>query len=106
MKSEFLSGKLVLQRTAEEAKPLVQRLSRIEGQVRGLRQMIEDNRYCGDQVQQASAVIAAVREVALLLISEQMSAYLARFQDGASTVAAEPNMAEFIGLIRSSQRLQ
>ena len=106
MKSELVSGKLVLQRTTEEAKPLVQRLSRIEGQVRGLRQMIEDNRYCGDQVQQASAVVAAVREVALLLISEQMSAYLARIHDGAPTVAAEPSMAEFIGLIRSSQRLQ
>jgi DNA-binding FrmR family transcriptional regulator len=39
----------------------LKRLSRIEGQVRGLRRMIEDDRYCIDVVTQISAVRAALR---------------------------------------------
>jgi DNA-binding FrmR family transcriptional regulator len=39
------------------------RLSRIEGQVRGLSRMVEDDRYCIDIVTQISAVRAALRRV-------------------------------------------
>ena len=41
----------------------IKRLSRIEGQVRGLSRMVEDNRYCIDIVTQISAVRAALRRV-------------------------------------------
>ena len=41
----------------------IKRLSRIEGQVRGLSRMVEDNRYCIDIVTQISAVSAALRRV-------------------------------------------
>lgn len=40
----------------------IQRLSRIEGQVRGLAKMIEDDRYCIDVVTQISAIRAALRK--------------------------------------------
>jgi DNA-binding FrmR family transcriptional regulator len=39
------------------------RLSRIEGQVRGLSKMVEDDRYCIDVVNQVQAVIAALKKV-------------------------------------------
>lgn len=39
------------------------RLNRIEGQVRGLAKMIEDDRYCIDVVNQVQAVIAALKRV-------------------------------------------
>ena len=39
----------------------IARLRRIEGQVRGLQQMIENGRYCVDVAHQADAVIAALR---------------------------------------------
>ena len=39
------------------------RLSRIEGQVRGLSKMVDDDRYCIDIVTQISAVRAALRRV-------------------------------------------
>ena len=39
------------------------RLNRIEGQVRGLAKMIEDDRYCIDIVNQVQAVIAALKRV-------------------------------------------
>jgi DNA-binding FrmR family transcriptional regulator len=41
----------------------LKRLSRIEGQVRGLAKMVEDDRYCIDVVTQLSAVRAALRRV-------------------------------------------
>jgi DNA-binding FrmR family transcriptional regulator len=46
----------------QEAKPsCLRRLRRIEGQVRGLARMVEDDRYCIDIVTQISAVRAALR---------------------------------------------
>ena len=48
----------------QEAKTQVtKRLKRIEGQVRGLARMVEDDRYCIDIVTQISAVRAALRRV-------------------------------------------
>jgi DNA-binding FrmR family transcriptional regulator len=41
----------------------LKRLSRIEGQVRGLAKMVEEDRYCIDVVTQVSAVRAALRRV-------------------------------------------
>ena len=47
-------------RPEEEKKALMNRLSRIEGQIRGIRGMIERDAYCTDILVQASAVSAAV----------------------------------------------
>ena len=47
---------------------LLRRLSRIEGQVRGIARMVEDDRYCIDVLTQLSAVRAAVDKVALGLV--------------------------------------
>jgi DNA-binding FrmR family transcriptional regulator len=71
---EFVDNRLLLRRTPEERMPILQRLRRIEGQVRGLQQMLEQDRYCLDELQQANAVIAAMREVALLIASQHLVA--------------------------------
>jgi CsoR family transcriptional regulator, copper-sensing transcriptional repressor len=44
-------------------KACLSRLSRIEGQVRGLAKMVDDDRYCIDVVNQLQAVIAALKKV-------------------------------------------
>ena len=49
------------------------RLRRIEGQVRGLARMIEEDTYCIDVLQQISAVQGALHKVSLGLISEHLS---------------------------------
>ena len=46
---------------AEHKEALVKRLHRIEGQVRGVERMVEDDRYCIDIVTQLSAARAALR---------------------------------------------
>lgn len=47
-------------RSEEEYKSLLNRLSRIEGQVRGIRKMVETDTYCTDILTQVSAVQAAL----------------------------------------------
>ena len=48
------------------------RLRRIEGQVRGLQQMVEDDRYCIDVLTQVSAVTRALHSVALEMLHEHL----------------------------------
>ena len=43
-------------RTPEQVKSLVTRLNRIDGQILGIKKMIEENRYCPDVLMQVSAV--------------------------------------------------
>lgn len=47
-------------RLEEERKKLIHRLNRIEGQIRGIRKMVENNAYCTDILTQCAAVNAAV----------------------------------------------
>ena len=46
------------------------RLRRIEGQVRGIQKMVEDDRYCIDVLTQVNATRAALESVALQLLSD------------------------------------
>lgn len=47
-------------RSDDEKKALINRLNRIEGQIRGIRNMVENDAYCADVLVQASAVSAAL----------------------------------------------
>ncbi len=47
----------------EQKDKVIARLKRIEGQVRGLQKMIEDNRYCIDILTQTASVVAALHSV-------------------------------------------
>ena len=49
------------------------RLRRIEGQVRGIAKMIDDDKYCIDILTQISAVNSAMQSVALVLLDEHLS---------------------------------
>src|SRR3954447_11871494 len=57
---------------------LLKRLRRIEGQVRGIQKMVEEDRYCIDVLQQASAVTAAMDKVALGLLNDHVEHCMAR----------------------------
>lgn len=48
------------ERSSEEMKNLIHRLNRIEGQIRGIRGMVEKNAYCTDILTQSAAVTAAI----------------------------------------------
>jgi len=60
------------ERSDEEKRAMLNRLSRIEGQIRGLRAMVEKDAYCPDILTQASAASAALGGFAKTLLSEHI----------------------------------
>jgi CsoR family transcriptional regulator, copper-sensing transcriptional repressor len=65
---------------------LVRRLSRMEGQVRGIARMIEREEYCVDILQQTAALRAAVDSLSILLLEDHVQ--------GCVRTAAEQGQAE------------
>ena len=62
---------------AADKEALLTRLRKMEGQVRGVQRMVEDDRHCLDLIQQLNALTAAAREVELLLVGDHVRALLA-----------------------------
>ena len=64
-------------RTEEEHKALVVRLNRIEGQVRGIKNMVESDAYCTDIIVQVSAVNAALNSFSKELLANHIKTCVA-----------------------------
>ncbi len=77
--------------------PQLPRLRRIEGQVRGLQQMIETGRYCVDVAHQIDAVIAALRRVQSDMIRDHMHAVITASLTGDLPEAERRRLADEIG---------
>ncbi|MCM3444237.1 metal-sensing transcriptional repressor [Metabacillus halosaccharovorans] len=60
----------VTHRSTKDKDQLITRLKRIEGQVRGIQNMIENERYCVDILTQISAINAAMNKVGLQLLEK------------------------------------
>ncbi|MBQ9272644.1 MAG: metal-sensing transcriptional repressor [Mogibacterium sp.] len=60
------------ERSPEEYKDLINRLSRIEGQVRGIKAMVEKGAYCPDILIQTSAVNSALNSFSKVLLSNHI----------------------------------
>lgn len=65
-------GKKTKKRSEEEYKSLIHRLNRIEGQIRGIRGMVERNAYCPDILVQSAAVTAAMNAFNRELLSNHI----------------------------------
>ncbi len=65
------------ERSADEVKSLIHRLNRIEGQIRGIKGMIEKDAYCPDILVQSSAVNAAVNAFNKELLSNHIKTCVA-----------------------------
>lgn len=59
-------------RTEKEYKDLINRLSRIEGQIRGIKRMVEEDAYCPDILIQVSAANAALNSFNKVLLSNHI----------------------------------
>lgn len=60
------------ERSGKEYKDILNRLSRIEGQVRGIKGMVEKNAYCTDILVQVAAVNAALNSFNRVLLAEHI----------------------------------
>lgn len=65
------------ERSEEEYKSLINRLNRIEGQVRGIKGMVEKSAYCTDIIVQVSAVTAALNAFNRELLSNHIKGCVA-----------------------------
>ena len=74
----------------EEKEALVKRLHRVEGQVRGIERMVEDERYCIDILTQIGAATTALESVAFKILDEHVNHCVAgALESGDAKVAAE-----------------
>ena len=77
-------------RSEEERKKLIHRLNRIEGQIRGIRGMLEKDAYCADILTQSAAVNAAVNAFNKELLASHIRTCVAQdIRDGKDQVIDE-----------------
>jgi len=84
----------------ENRDAVLKRLRRIEGQVRGVQGMVEENRYCIDVVTQVTAIQAALDKVALELLSDHAAHCVAGADGGEQQERTEELMAAVKRLLR------
>lgn len=78
------------QRSPEEYKDLLHRLNRIEGQVRGVKKMVDEEAYCVDILTQVSAVQAALNSFSKVLLANHIHTCVAAdIRDGKDEVIDE-----------------
>jgi DNA-binding FrmR family transcriptional regulator len=80
---------------------LAKRLNRIEGQVRGIARMVEEDRYCVDVLTQVSAVQAALDALALQMLESHLKGCV---QDAVRSGKGDAAMGEAMAVIRKFGR--
>ncbi len=74
-------------RSSEEKRKIIKRLNVIEGQVRGISQMIENDRYCDDVLIQISAVTKSLQSLGNTILQNHMKTCMIRdIQNGDTNI--------------------
>ena len=76
-----------------------QRLSRIEGQVRGISRMISEERYCIDVVRQIQAVKAALSSVEHLILDDHLDSCVEKALSGDDLSARKDKVNELVSVL-------
>lgn len=84
-------------REVTEERGLMNRLNRIEGQIRGIKSMVEDERYCVDIITQVAAVQAALNSFNKVLLERHIKSCVGMISAGAT---ATPRWRSFAGPCR------
>jgi CsoR family transcriptional regulator, copper-sensing transcriptional repressor len=79
---------------------LLKRLARVEGQVRGISRMVEDDRYCIDILTQLGAVSTALEAVALKVLEEHVQHCVAGALASGDPAAAEEKSRELLEAVQ------
>ncbi len=88
----------------DDKEKLVRRLHRIEGQVRGIERMIEDDRYCIDIITQISAVTTALESVAFRILDDHVNHCVAGALSSGDPAAAEEKSRELLEAVHRFAR--
>ena len=98
------NGRKAVQVDPEIKDSNVKRLRRIEGQVRGLQKMVEEDRYCADIMIQISAVQEALRTVGRALMRNHLKHCATKAISQGTPVQAEAMYDELLDLIYKHSR--
>ena len=79
---------------------LIKRLHRIEGQVRGVERMVEDDRYCIDILTQIAAVNTALESLAMTILDDHVKHCVAGALASGDSEAAEEKSRELLAAVR------
>lgn len=83
---------------AHDKAKILARLRRMEGQVRGVQRMVEEDQYCLDVLTQLSAIIAAARQTGLLVLEDHVRGCVMGSEPG-DEIDREELLTELIGAI-------
>jgi CsoR family transcriptional regulator, copper-sensing transcriptional repressor len=83
---------------------LIKRLHRIEGQVRGLERMVEEDRYCIDVLTQISAVTTALESLALRILDDHVRHCVADALASGDQEAAQEKSRELLDAVQRFAR--
>jgi DNA-binding FrmR family transcriptional regulator len=89
---------------AGEREALVKRLHRIEGQVRGIERMVEEERYCVDILTQIGAVTTALESLAYRILDEHVNHCVADALASGDPHAAERKSKELLEAVHRFSR--
>jgi CsoR family transcriptional regulator, copper-sensing transcriptional repressor len=83
-----------------EKDALINRLHRIEGQVRGIERMVSGDRYCIDILTQVSAVTTALESLAFVILDEHVKHCVAGALTSGDDAEAQAKTAELLEAVR------
>jgi DNA-binding FrmR family transcriptional regulator len=81
---------------SDQKDAITKRLHRIEGQVRGIERMVEDDRYCIDILDQISAITTALERVALQILDGHVNHCVSDAMRSGDPEAAEAKTKELL----------
>ena len=85
---------------------LVKRLHRIEGQVRGIERMVEDDRYCIDILTQISAVSTALDSLAFRILDQHVNHCVAGAFSSGDKAAVEEKTQELLTVVQRFAKMR
>ena len=91
---------------ASDKEALVRRLHRIEGQVRGIERMVEDDRYCIDVLTQIAAVNTALESLAFRILDGHVNHCVADALASGDPDAAETKSKELLEAVHRFARVR
>ena len=90
----------------EEKDALVKRLHRIEGQVRGIERMLEENRYCIDVLTQIAAANTALESLAFRILDDHVNHCVAGALASGDPAEAETKSRELLDAVHRFARVR
>jgi DNA-binding FrmR family transcriptional regulator len=83
---------------------LLKRLARVEGQIRGVSRMVEEDRYCIDVLTQISAVTTALESLALRILDDHVQHCVADALASGDQAAAQEKSRELLEAVQRFAR--